>query len=576
MKNLSQIITLFCIVILFNSFSQTVQFQDFILDGHKLKIDDITWKFQKGDGFSMTNKSSAFDVTDSAKVVNLFKKVENDNLGFHIPSTEELYKLIVGKVKIPPRKVNCPKEFSCKEIQSDQFASFPQSTWDGFLKLRFSHWHSCSNCSNASKEYKKICPDCKGTGNGFCNIKSTCPICKGSGKRNTEEITKSFSDALLQLDNEYLVFYFDSPTDFGLFDLKNSKKMRLSPVVEDFSIIIREGEKRVENEISDYKNRKSEDAKAHIAILDLINSGKIDEAKNRIAKLNWPNSFPYTKELNSKEIEVQEKADSLLIETIRSDLGNGNAENAAKNFKYLRPKHKSYYLIRREIESELYKKYANEVRQAKSEMINSFIKSNKDSLKNILFDDFVEIKVNSNSKSYKAKPYLVTINQDASIQTDFKFPINGKSDLVPERIIIEDFSVPIKTELIIELKMDCNKILVPDSMIYIKSDKNIGKKLYKSLLGKYYFGVWGTPLLSEEINQNVYYDELPKNVIQIGKSYYFKEYANDLLIDEGKDHFFEENIKVKRGTFRKIGRTVMVSALAFFGGLRAYEYLKIP
>jgi hypothetical protein len=337
MKNINQIITYCFLSFVFTTFSQTVQFQDFILDGHKLKIDDITWKFQKGDGFSMKKSSSNFDATDSAKVINLFKKVENENSGFHIPSTAELYKLIAGKISIPSRKVDCKKNYSCEEFRNFDFLfNWPAGlSSDDYFKEILKHSHSCLNCKNASKEYQKICPVCKGTRKSYCKDRIICPICDGIGTRIAEETIKTFSDGFKN-GEKYLVFYFDSPRDFGLFDLNESKKLRLSIVEDDFSVIIREGEKRVEKEVAEYINWKSEDEKVHNEILALINSGQINEAKNRIEKLNWPNSFPYNKELSDKENSILINEDKISADLIES---NTKSQNYLKAIELLNQLH---------------------------------------------------------------------------------------------------------------------------------------------------------------------------------------------------------------------------------------------
>jgi hypothetical protein len=571
MKERSQHILLLTLFIwnCFLSFSQTVQFEDLIIDGHKLKIDNITWKFQKGD-----LKLSTTDVADSATVVDLLVKIEKENRGFRIPTSIDLINFYSGEIVLPQRKTTCEKSFECKDVWMIGL-SIPADLANNIFheKIRpiiFKHHHKCSNCSDWTKEYKmKVgCHVCKDKREVYCNEVISCPVCNGTGTRIVTSKSVSVFEAFKKREN-FVVFYFDSATDFGLFDVLTSKKIPLSKNSGDFGLMILEGENNIEKKLTEHASLKLDDSNIYGIILDLIKAEKIVEAQNKISELNFPASFPYYYNLKAKE-------DSILISKINLDLKNGDPIEASFKFKQLNIKYKDYYQIKNEIEKNFIKKYADEVRKADDETVRNFIRNNKDSLKKI---ELVSSNRDLKSPSYEKlqfKKYKVTINKDGSINSDLPIATNN-TNLNPEKIIHNGFVIPVQTEFTLDITMEIRKVFVSDSLRYLISDKNTNKKLYKSLFGKLYFGTWGTPIFSEEINDYVFMgDNMIGNEIEIDRLYDYKEFVNNIKIDEGRDYVFEEYVKAKRGTFRRIRRTVMVSALAFFGGLRVYEYLKIP
>ncbi len=446
-------------------FSQSVRFESIVVNGAKIKFDNVEWKFQKEESFTRSN----LDPSDSADIINLLLNVEKNNPGFHIPTSTELFLMNKGTATYPETKIKCNKKFfSCKEINNGGWSILLEpgaDPRDAALFL-FNHRHPCKNCQSASKEYKKICPVCKGTNQSksYCNKLEKCPKCKGTGYYFSEEqkvpsgfvlhtLGKEDEDKqnmlfairpanslsveipwtkLLSVNDVF--FYFNSISDFGLYDIKNSYKLSLLDYPVKFEVAILAGEQQIESSIKKHKIFQEEDNKVSTVILKTIKDCDFTKARNQISKLNFPDKFPYYADLKNKE-------DSVLISKIGLDLINISPIEAANKFKDLDRGHKEFKRLKEEIQNSL-NEYSKNVKDTiNKQAFDKFVKENAESLTQLPLGKHI-LKSNNNGR------YLIDNNTEKIYL--------GKLDQISE-LKYGDFVVKIPSEKSFEITTSIEK-----------------------------------------------------------------------------------------------------------------------
>ncbi len=414
-------------------FAQNLKFESLMIKEHKMKFDNVDWKFQKGESFTRSN----FDLSDSAAVINLLLNVEKNNYGFHIPTSSELFLFGRSSIIFPERKVKCDKKsLTCKEINNvfifaDYLGTSDESDNKNIWKILLSHSHPCPNCESASKEYKKICPKCKGTNKNFCNKSIKCPKCNGTGSATLASKKIAINEVF---KNEVIFFYFNSLTDFGLYDVKNLNKIALPAYNSEFEVAILAGEQQIESSIKKHKIFQEEDNKVSTVILKTIKDCDFTKARNQISKLNFPDKFPYYTDLKNKE-------DSVLISKIGLDLINISPIEAANKFKDLDRGHKEFKRLKEEIQNSL-NEYSKNVKDTiNKQAFDKFVKENAESLTQLPLGKHI-LKSNNNGR------YLIDNNTE-------KIYV-GKLEQISE-LKYGDFVVKIPSEKSFEITTNIEK-----------------------------------------------------------------------------------------------------------------------
>lgn len=254
---------------------------------------------------------------DSGLIVASMERVTTENPGFQIPSSDYLNEILNPIYKSLPKKEKhtCSKTWTCREPKTlaeilDAGTDWRQEMWAYSaieLALGFAHHHRCEKCKGWSDEYKRkvACHACKDSRRVFCGKTIQCPLCEGKGYYFTdaEQLEGlSFDEYLKEYSIEApaLVFYYNSPKDFGLYDLRVQRKFRYesgtksysSPFrtedlggsssamyVENISFVLQKGTESVRGKIEAYNKMVKENDEAITAELkELINQDKYEDA----------------------------------------------------------------------------------------------------------------------------------------------------------------------------------------------------------------------------------------------------------------------------------------------------------
>ena len=256
--------------------------------------------------------------------------------------------------------------------------------------------------------------------------------------------------------NEVIFFYFNSLTDFGLYDVKNLNKIALPAYNSEFEVAILAGEQQIESSIKKHKIFQEEDNKVSTVILKTIKDCDFTKARNQISKLNFPDKFPYYTDLKNKE-------DSVLISKIGLDLINISPIEAANKFKDLDRGHKEFKRLKEEIQNSL-NEYSKNVKDTiNKQAFDKFVKENAESLTQLPLGKHI-LKSNNNGR------YLIDNNTE-------KIYV-GKLEQISE-LKYGDFVVKIPSEKSFEITTNIEKT---GNWIYATRQwRNLYKNNYKAL-----------------------------------------------------------------------------------------------
>jgi hypothetical protein len=231
-------------------------------------------------------------------LVEKMEKIINENKGYQIPSSIQI--LTVLNLQYPSKKtferIPCPKNFKCAKYYGMDFYEGGQVYQLLFLMLlaesfvsidapHCAHPHICNYCADWSEEYRKKegCHKCIDEKLIYCGKTFICPFCKGKGFEIKEIEAKnnlSFKD-YLTADLIYPpseVFYFDSPTDFGIINLDTKERFSYSAKIvannfNSLSFLLVEGSESVKQKIEEYhENRERNDQEKIKRIENIINT----------------------------------------------------------------------------------------------------------------------------------------------------------------------------------------------------------------------------------------------------------------------------------------------------------------
>jgi hypothetical protein len=281
--------------------AQNLKFKEIAVDGEKIKLDNLNWKYG--------SFSRDFLLSDTAAFYKLFCKVEDENPNYQIPTSSELQSLYNGEATLPTRNVSCPKSYTCMQTSSnfgkligiassDKNLLFPLAIdldlWKEIYigENKINHPHKCENCSYYTKKQRENfpCQVCKNTNETYCNETITCPICKGTGIRKSKSKVIKIKDIYLKSKEDVHYIYFDSPTDFGIYDLINEKKVKFDYLEDSINFLIHYGTgKKINNILTEFEEKKTEERINLEKITEFLRIGNLAEARNVINSLNFPN-----------------------------------------------------------------------------------------------------------------------------------------------------------------------------------------------------------------------------------------------------------------------------------------------
>jgi hypothetical protein len=553
--------------------AQNLKFKEMELDGTKIKLDNLNWKYG--------SISRDFLISDTTAFYKLFCKVEDENPNYRIPSSSELLSLYNGEAYVPSRNVSCPKSFTCMQTSSDfgkliRIASseknllFPLAVdldlWKEIYigENKINHPHKCENCSFYTKKQRENfpCNVCKNTKETYCNETINCPICKGTGIRKSKSKTVKLKDFYLKSKEDVHYIYFDSPTDFGIYDLKNEKKIKFDYLVDSINFLLHDGSgKKIKNILIEFEERKTEDKINLEKITEFLRNGSLSEARNIINKLNFPNK------------QIRNEYDYLVLTKSENSISSGNYFEGIgfaelmfypENFTI---KKSIWDQIPESTLVDLYKetsaeiknkikvylsnyfndKYKNVEENYPVEQTNRFIEDNKELLKKLSLSNH-EVLINRNGELF--------IDNQLRQETPYDYDAEFKYGSLIMKKDFFGFDVLINGTMKIEITESQYKKIAPgDSIHYLVSEKYKNKDLYISRKGDLYLGRFGAPFSAQVSRKPSFYsDEISGNQVQIEQLYQFSRIANGIKIDEGKDYYLEKTIAAKKGTGRKIFR----------------------
>lgn len=317
-----------------------------------VQIQNIEWLifnetpkvFNNGDSIALANSKSAFNLFTHQHIpekylggYNVFEFCGTENyknvcpVGFHIPTNHDinLIQQLTDTVAGRKHSLKCSKRLSCdgSNLHLENYVKF----WSNIESIkkymnRESCTGQCTNCANASKEYKKICGKCKGTGQIKIRNSVVCYLCSGTG---------TFS-------------YYDDPT-----------------ILDYRSVLLKKGFPNSFYSVDTYS-----------------------ENPNHPMQLNDNTSEPQlvckagksVTEIRLEKIAIEEKQDKETLTKIDKFLKEDNLEQAVKIYNTLNFKNPDFANI---IQIALDKKYGNEFQEISREKVIQLIENNTDLFKNL-------------------------------------------------------------------------------------------------------------------------------------------------------------------------------------------------
>ncbi len=432
---------------------------------------------------------------------------------------------------------------------------------------KINHPHKCESCSYYTKKQRDNipCNVCRNTKETYCNEIITCPICKGSGIRKSKSKSIKLKDFYLKSKEDVHYIYFDSPTDFGIYDLKNEKKIKFDYLVDSINFLICDGNGgKIKNILTEFEERKTEDRINLEKITEFLKFGNLSESRNIINKLSFPNK------------QIKNEYDYRLLTKCENSMSSGNYFEGIgfaelmyypENFTikksiwdqipestlvdlYKETSGEIKNKIKVYLSNYLNDKYKNVEENYPVDQTNRFIEDNKELIKKLSVGNH-EVQIKRNGELFidnqlrQERPNNYSANE-------FKY----------ESIIMKKdffgFDVTINGTMKIEITESQYKKIAPgDSIHYLVSEKYKNKDLYISRKGDLYLGRFGAPFSAKVSRKPSFYsDEISRNQVQIEQLYQFSRIANGIKIDGGKDYYLEKTIVAKKGTGRKIFRII--------------------
>lgn len=463
---------------------------------------------------------------DSTLLLNKMEFLEENNLGYRVPTSSELLRVCrSNEYKTPPtkEKISCRKTLICKEMKSlddmkyENISIHLSAQWG--LK-KYEHPHPC-HCQNWSEQYKSkvACHVCKDERVTYCGKSFTCPICNGKGYRFEDIPEKSelnFENYLqyYQLSFPKIVFYFDTPHDYGVFDMVNIRKIPFGMRIDSS---------------------------------DLNNLSFLLFAGNESVRMKIEN-YNLLVQKNDKEV-------STLIDDF---LANGNAEEAANHVhKFMSRITLNYY--QKKIQDYLTTKYLNEEVELDKIQIDDFIKNNRDYISKLRIGSYSLKTDTSGNISIDGVALDYKIQQCPTKYFGLKREFNV--------VLVSSSEIRIEIDTIL-LKNQTKRYQTFDGYS-IKWNKR-GKPFKKNFYNGSVFTM-SQYLVKTEINKN-----LSKRTLLTVESCKIEKKANSILLSETTvDRTLKEDKIVSRIP-HVITKSLGFSVGAFIGLLRLYEYSLIP
>jgi hypothetical protein len=474
---------------------------------------------------------------DSAALLKFMINITEEYPSYHIPTSEELSVLNNDTYVIPAilTKRMCPKTIRCDAISYNDIGRrcglemWATSLWSG----NKNHPHICNNCKKWSAEFRKkegcrICYDYITT---FCKKIIICPACDGKGytisKTGAEtlslvEFIKSNSPTVFNYSYYSNTLYFNSPTDFGIYNLKENSKTKIGSYISGkdsynneqnkISFILMEGGKTTKKVISEYYNN----IKLH---------------------------------------------DEKLVSDIKKNINDKQIENAAFLYGDI-INVSNYNELKITIYDSLKEKYKNEIVKLSDWEVESFIKKYSNDLINIIDGKHI-IKVDNignilldgilkNNNMYIVSPRK-SFGQNKNYY-DFQIPLNAEAE-----ILITSNTTEIKDAVIRRQTFDGCKI----------TENILGKPYRKSFINSSWF-IYNIGYYKSEKNESL----SKKDLVYVKKSNVNK-YANSLLINTSEIDIVQKQEKLHNRIPKVIWRSTILTFGAFWIGLRSYEFSKI-
>ena len=265
-------------------------------------------------------------------------------VGYHVPTDHDISLIqhltdtILGK----KHSVNCVKRLSCdiENRYTKIYSKFikKEDAYEILFRAVESCTKSCTNCSNASKEYKKICEKCKGTGQMQIRNSIVCYMCSGTG----------------------VFSYYDDPT---ILDYKN--------------VLLKKGFPNSFYTVDSY----SENPHHPLQLTDNSTEPKL------VCKTGKS-----VTEIRLEKIAIEEKQDIVTLTNIGEFLKEENLDQAVKYYNKLNFKSPE---LAKPIQTALDKKYGNEFQEISREKVIQLIENHTDLFKNLNTGKY-EININRN------------------------------------------------------------------------------------------------------------------------------------------------------------------------------------
>ena len=302
--------------------------------------------FNNGDSIALGNSKSAFNPFTNQHIpamylggYNVFEFCGTENyknvcpVGYHVPTDHDisLIQHLTDTVAGKKHSVNCVKRLSCDGENLDMkiYYKFIKKE-DAFKILSSPNFESCTksctNCRGASKEYKKICEKCKGTGQMQIRKSQVCYMCSGTG----------------------VFSYYDDPT-----------------ILDYRSVLIKKGFPKSFYTVDSY----SENPHHPLQLTDNATEPQL------VCKAGKS-----VTEIRLEKIAIEKEQDIVTLTNIDKFLKEENLEQAVKKYNTLNFKNPE---LATTIQTALDKKYGNEFQEISGEKVIQLIENHSDLFKNL-------------------------------------------------------------------------------------------------------------------------------------------------------------------------------------------------
>jgi hypothetical protein len=295
-----------------------------------------------------------------------------------------------------------------------------------------------------------------------------------------------------------------------------------------------------------------DDSKNYNQINQLIDQGKIEEAWSKYRQLNFQSKFPRRNELESKR-------DDLIIKKVRSCLEKSDISCAISESHELRLIN-NINIVKIEIQQKVESQFSNDSLPINEKNLQTIVLDNK-----IIFS--------------KLSPgeHFIRVDKVGNLLVDGK--VSGK--MAETRVAIKDvygFRIQVSSFGKVLIKVTADSKGFEDSIRLTIPQERSRKNLYFSKKENFYFGAYGAPFfssncgnyidnskintrvpikLSNDLNDKIIVEGLYREIIQV--QIFDEKLENklsELLISESKKYRAIRDYNVRKGTGRKIFRTV--------------------